>query len=87
VQNILCFAYFQQIKLGELKKMRYNVKMVSGSVSRELGWGLMFPSLDVVETTSNYDGEENDLAIIEIDESEVEDFEKFLDENESVLVY
>jgi hypothetical protein len=67
--------------------MRYNIELVGGSVSRELGWGLMFPSLDVVSTTSNYDGEENDLAIIEIDEEDKEDFEKFLDENESVLVY
>jgi hypothetical protein len=67
--------------------MRYNVEMLGGSVSRELGWGLMFPSLEVVSTTSNYDGKENDLAIVEIDESEVEDFEKFLEKNESVLVY
>jgi hypothetical protein len=67
--------------------MRYNVKMLGGSVSSELGWGLMFPSLEVISTTSNYDGEENDLAIIEIDEEDEEDFEKFLEKNESVLVY
>ena len=74
-----------------MSALRYHITLAPGTLQRRAGWtDVVTSTLDaghVVGTTSGYDVEGHDLALIDIPDSHEASLDDFLEEDEDVVYY